>query len=318
MDNLTSTVMNRVVKNIKNKLEYELITYVNGVRNGDYMRYVMESLVEKGSYLNGNKDGTFTTYRRGEIRTEIDYKDGKINGRSVKYHTEEDISYNGEIIYGTIKEITYYINGLLESNMEIVKYKRADSDILREHLFNNYGELMRKIQYMKDKSIIDIEYKPHTLLKTITHYYDSDYNIKKEEVEYIDNKRNGRSIKYYDNGNVKEECSMIDNILDGEYKSYYDNGQLKKTFKYRRGKRYGVYQSYYDNGTSKELLNYSDDDNLHGLHLKYNVNGAIIENTNYRNNKKDGQSIKWNDRGKPYKIIDYKNGDIDRILLWDE
>ena len=72
----------------------------------------------------------------------------------------------------------------------------------------------------------------------------------------------------------------------GRSVTYYDNGQLKKYANYKDGKIYGVWKSYWDNG-KVQIVGRAKDGKAHGLQEIYSRTGKLSQTDNF----KDGEKI---------------------------
>lgn len=63
---------------------------------------------------------------------------------------------------------------------------------------------------------------------------------------------NGRSIKYYSNGNIEEECTYSDGFVDGVWKYYHTNGQVWIEQIFRNGKNWKVVANYDSTGRQRD------------------------------------------------------------------
>ena len=89
----------------------------------------------------------------------------------------------------------------------------------------------------------------------INYYINSDNidnKIIKSKINYINNKREGKYIEYYTNGNIKIIFNCINDKIEGEYKLYYNNGSLKIKINYINNKREGIMEYYNNDGNLKE------------------------------------------------------------------
>jgi protein TonB len=101
--------------------------------------------------------------------------------------------------------------------------------------------------------------------------------------------KNGKSVSWYENGQLKKEANFINGIRNGKELNYYDNGQLKSDLTYKGDKKEGEVVTYWENGKLKRKDIY---------------NNGIFENGNCYDSL--GNEIKHFD----YEIMpQYKGGD---------
>jgi len=65
---------------------------------------------------------------------------------------------------------------------------------------------------------------------------------------YKNNKKHGKSIYWYKNGQKKEEVTYKNVKLDGLWTSWYKNGQKRIEGIYKDGKKDGIWTAWYDDG----------------------------------------------------------------------
>ena len=68
----------------------------------------------------------------------------------------------------------------------------------------------------------------------------------------------GRSVSYYENGQVKEKINYKNGKPDGLEEWYYENGQLERKVNYKDGKKDGLEEWYDENGLLEIRKNYKD------------------------------------------------------------
>ncbi len=69
-----------------------------------------------------------------------------------------------------------------------------------------------------------------------------------EERAYTFNKKNGKQIAFWDNGNKKFEFTAVKDTYEGEMKEWSENGNLFHLAHYLNGQEEGVQKMWYDNG----------------------------------------------------------------------
>ncbi|WP_227873919.1 toxin-antitoxin system YwqK family antitoxin [Flavobacterium nackdongense] len=69
-----------------------------------------------------------------------------------------------------------------------------------------------------------------------------------EERYYLDGKKNGTQIAFWENGNKKFEFKAINDIYEGEMKEWNVNGKLIHLANYKNGQEEGSQKLWYDNG----------------------------------------------------------------------
>ena len=98
----------------------------------------------------------------------------------------------------------------------------------------------------------------------------------------------GRSVSYYENGQVKGKINYKNGKPDGFFEHYYENGQLNIKGNQKDGEPDGLWESYYDNGQLMIKVNYNKDGKEDGLWESYYENGQLTIKGNYKDGKEDG------------------------------
>jgi antitoxin component YwqK of YwqJK toxin-antitoxin module len=105
------------------------------------------------------------------------------------------------------------------------------------------------------------------------------------EIEYKNDKREGKSIIYYPGGGekgekVREECQYFDGKLDGPYTRKYISGQVAIEGNYELKQRVGLWTSYYEDGQVKYEGSY-DKGRKVGVWKVYNRKGVLAKSVDY-------------------------------------
>lgn len=74
-----------------------------------------------------------------------------------------------------------------------------------------------------------------------------DYKTKEDDINIINNMKEGVFCSYYRNGKLKTKCNYVNDKLEGLYESYYKNGNKFETYNYENNVIKGLYTKYYDN-----------------------------------------------------------------------
>lgn len=190
-------------------------------------------------------------------------------------------------------------------------YENKDIKIVSKD--NYYGDIIEKRSYIKNikkkyrwdpmwipnGEWIDYEeaFAPeaeyHVPKKTKTYYFE--YGVESgrwEEgltsYEYVDGKKNGKWIKYYQSGNLRGEGYYEDGMKTGVWIENYENGNIKSTGSYKKGRQIGQWLSFYKNGIVKKEQNYNDNGRKTGERFEYFDSGVVKIKENYINGQKEG------------------------------
>jgi len=250
--------------------DYELVSFKNGIKNGEVAIFSYEDDLKcEGRYNNGSADGEWVFYdtERGIISAVRVYKNGKADGmwkefdRRSKTPVKEETYDNGMLtemreynLSGDRKSESFYKNGLRIGNWK--EYHRdnilrssTNYDLnIKEGLFeqfNSEGKIQLRGQFKNNKHVGE------WLV-----YYD-DGNI------YSKRKQNGDKWDFetfHENGKLKEKGIAIDfklTLYDGKHTEYYENGKIKQESNFLNGSRHGSYVLYRENGTKQEEGTYN-------------------------------------------------------------
>ena len=102
---------------------------------------------------------------------------------------------------------------------------------------------------------------------------------------FVDNKRYGHFLVYYDNNEKKYECDFVDGKRHGHCIEYYDNGKKHSEGNYVNDKRDGRFIEYYKNGKKYYECDYVND-KRHGYYIEYYKNGKIKSERKYVNGER--------------------------------
>ncbi len=100
--------------------------------------------------------------------------------------------------------------------------------------------------------------KNDTLLNGICKNYTPDGYLE-SVYTYVDGKKEGPGVTYYNNGKLRTKVSFRNNKLNGTVRMYYKSGELYRVTNYREGKAEGMRISYYKNGKVMSEVPYKDD-----------------------------------------------------------
>ena len=229
------------------------------------------------------------------------------NGYSIIYYKNGKISSEGWMKNGRPDGSwkTYYMTGILKSE-GIRKNLLLDSTWV---FYNSFGDTIEKINYLYGKRngyttgyysdrIENPEYVGNVISKELylndkkeglSYYYFNDGKIKKVS-NYINNNLNGDTYEFsrdgivievieYKNGVVVERNKINrfdeNNLKSGMWKEFYDDLTVKREINYKKGLKSGMYKEYDNYGNLNLILKYDDD--------------LLVENNDY---ERDSVSLK--------------------------
>jgi antitoxin component YwqK of YwqJK toxin-antitoxin module len=108
--------------------------------------------------------------------------------------------------------------------------------------------------------------------------------MKKREFNYVEGKKNGPQLGWYDDGNKWYVKNYVARAREGEQTEWYRNGQVKSTDIYKDGKLNGTCRAWYKNGQLHEEIDFKNGLKK-GTRLRLAYDGDTILCEIYHNNK---------------------------------
>jgi antitoxin component YwqK of YwqJK toxin-antitoxin module len=103
-------------------------------------------------------------------------------------------------------------------------------------------------------------------------YYSYYTNTKVSEEFYLKGKKNGIHKSFYENGQASEEIEWVNDYKEGKWMQYFEDGTVKLKATHNFNMVNGRYYYYYPNGLLMILGNFVDD-KRHGPWVFYDENG---------------------------------------------
>ena len=103
-----------------------------------------------------------------------------------------------------------------------------------------------------------------------------------EGVEYscvcreIDEKKQGMTSCYYENGELFLTRNYINDTLNGLEKVYYPNGNIKSEMRFEKGMPVGMAKKFFQNGQINEYLYFFKGDSLASYHKVWDAEGNLV------------------------------------------
>jgi antitoxin component YwqK of YwqJK toxin-antitoxin module len=170
------------------------------------------------------------------------FKDGKPVGEWKRFH-----------VGGQVKAIINY---------------RADSDSADTQIFDEFGKKVAQGIYLNEKK------------SGLWVYFSG--NMKIAEERFVNDKKHGKSLKYYETGEVWEETDWVDGKQEGSYRVFFKTGEPFFQCKMSNNQRNGLCLTYFENGRIELEANYKN--GLHHGEWKYfSENGDYLYSLFYNN-----------------------------------
>jgi TonB family protein len=262
--------------------------FIDGQKDGEWLSYYSDGKLScTMNYKNGNKEGLFTgKYKNGRTSFETRYINDKAEGESVHYYENGKVYYNeyykGDSLSGPARK--YYENGTLKEekfmkgeNRDSIYKFYYDNGNLWEHIIYKNGNEYNVIAYndvngkaincctLKDGTGSMRFYDKEGRLAEENNYKNSvehgEYKSYKDgiltvEGTYVDGKKQGIWIDYYDSGELYSKITYLNDEEQGEVFYYRKDGQLMESGQNEKGKRTGLWISYNENGDKRSEINY--------------------------------------------------------------
>ncbi len=120
---------------------------------------------------------------------------------------------------------------------------------------------------------------------------------KVEEGKFIDDKKTGKWITYYPNGNMKSVITYENNRPNGYATLYHENGKILEQGYWKNQRWVGDYKSYHENGEVQHEFKFNDQGKRDGKQAYYADNGQKIIEGVMSAGKEVGTWEEWYDNG---------------------
>ena len=326
--------------------KYIVANISKGVLEGEWTMYAYgDNVVEKAFFKNGCYDGKFVStysdhetytfkncklqhfiayHSNGQLKVERNYENGQLHGEVKEYDDEGKLIKESNFANGKrhgkqleVRSNGYSIISNYNNGLQVGEYlaKFGNENVSEKGEYDSDGKKIGKWIDNRENG------NPHEE----TNYKDGEYHgeVKKYTdgklyhlEEYVDGKRHGKDIMYYEYPVVREEKNYINGNLNWE-KYYTNKGELQLAYSYQEGmyiktfyslgyENAGYVESYYkidkkvgphSTGTSTYLVKekvYDKNGKLKSLSLRnekgdmvvvqeYNTAGKVIKtNKNYK------------------------------------
>jgi len=129
--------------------------------------------------------------------------------------------------------------------------------------------------------------------------------------KYINSKKEGIWLSYYDNGNIKSSITYIKNKQDGYAIIYYENGTKSEEGLWKENRWVGEYKYYYDNGNPAYVWNFNDEGNRTGNQQYFYETGKLKIEGKWESGKEQGIITEYYSNGNLKTVSDYNAGIAD-------
>jgi uncharacterized protein len=222
---------------------------------------------------------------------------------------------------------TYYPNGSLKSEGNRVEFKLDSvwifyrSDTTKERMITYQADVRQGKEIIYDKAGRKTEeWKNELGIKKGIVYYYYDTGALWKEIQFENNKEEGKGIEYDHSGRIisnyifkngfiyqHERINRYNEVGNktGIWRELYDDQQIKLEGNYNNGKKNGVFKFYDRKGKLEKLEQYEDDVLIEGeqsvalpdIRQEYYADGQLRASGSYRNGKKHGTFRIYDPRG---------------------
>jgi len=139
------------------------------------------------------------------------------------------------------------------------------------------------------------------------YFYDDARTQVKMRGEFVNNKRVGLWVKYYENGNRKHEVTYQKGKTIGPARFYYKNGIIREEGKWVVKHWVGEYRYYHENGKLSYEFFYNGEGERTGAQNYYYESGDLMINGTWKDGKKTGTLTEY-----------YKDGTVKSEKVFEE
>ncbi len=238
-----------------------------------------------------------TNFISGQEKINFTDENGLKQGKWIKKFENGNTFYEGEFKnnkpVGEFKR--YYISGNLIS---ILNY-HLESDSVDAVFFHPNKFLAAKGKYYKQKKEGEWVF----------------YSAKEEDCvicreNYINNLKEGKSIKYHLNGNIAEELFYINDLKHGAWIQYFTDGVICIKSNFSNNKVNGKFETFHTNG-NREITGTYINDTRNGKWKFYNEDGSFKRTIIYRNGVADNEKELIEEETKYLDMLEKNGGKIE-------
>jgi len=263
------------------------MTYIDGERNGSQKMFGPDGKIIKDEFIkaepksivipdkvvgDGQNGITKTYFASGELKSEVNYINGRMNGIAKTYFEN-----------GKLKSETPYlenkINGLV-------------------NVYNENGHIKSESQFTNGN-----------LNGVVKEYYES--GKLKNETTYENGKvKDGIYKSYYENEGTASATRYFNGEITGQI-LFYNNGQTLSEIPFKNEKMNGIKRTYYESGKLMDEMPWIDN-KANGVQRTYSEEtGHLIQEITWEDSKIIGEMRNYNDWIQDGKLVKlYKNGNI--------
>ena len=256
--------------------------------------------IEKGSTWNRRGLSTDPSYLRDEVNLRLT-EDGYLVGKMAFFEYVDE---------GGLPKKPFYVEFTKHKKSKPLKYKQLVKE--SAEFWIEVNDWSDALLYVRSCLMFEESYKDDKLdgISTIWHQNGQ----KKSEINYKDGKREGKSTSWYPAGEIQQEINYINGEKEGLAISWYPNGQKKSEAIYSNNNF--IETSWYNNGKLLSETNYFNG-KKNGKSIAWYKNNQKKSDKNYKNNVREGKEFNWYQNGQQKSENDYKNGKKEGLsIVW--
>jgi antitoxin component YwqK of YwqJK toxin-antitoxin module len=134
---------------------------------------------------------------------------------------------------------------------------------------------------------------------------------KAEEGKYTENKKIGKWVEYYCNGNMKNQLTFQNGRPDGYAIMYHENGKISEEGNWKNNRWTGPYKLYYENGQPQHEFVFNASGKREGPVKYFYENGQIAIEGSFVNGKEAGVIKEYHENGDIKAEKTFNDGNVD-------
>lgn len=134
---------------------------------------------------------------------------------------------------------------------------------------------------------------------------------KAEEGKYTENRKIGKWVEYYCNGNLKNQLTFQNGRPDGYAIMYHENGKISEEGNWKNNRWTGPYKLYYDNGQPQHEFVFNASGKREGPIKYFYENGQLAIEGSFVNGKEAGVIKEYHENGDIKAEKTFNDGSVD-------
>ena len=132
-----------------------------------------------------------------------------------------------------------------------------------------------------------------------------------EKGKYADNRKFGKWLEFYCNGNMKNQLTFQNGRADGYAIMYHENGKVSEEGIWKNNRWTGPYKLFYENGQAQHEFNFNASGKREGPVKYFYENGQIAIEGSFVNGKEAGVIKEYHENGDIKAEKTYNDGNVD-------